>query len=188
MSLSSKSGLTTEELTNALLSMLRGTSVARVFVIASDEMREVDFDGPFPIAIIQNTDKKTKPGKHWICYYIKKFKVCFQDEPLNYCFYFDSFGSSPSSYNVQTPPGRLITTNFRTLQSSESALCGHFCLYYAYHCAIGLSYANFLGRNFSENTAQNERLVLNFFRNLAINERKIKCTCNQSCCAKNKMD
>jgi len=89
----------------------------------------VDFDGVFsddtlpnkPRLLISNTDPSDKPGRHWICIYIKDGRGEF----------FDSFGRRPSVVfeRYLNRHCSFWTFNQRQLQSVVSKFCGHYCIY-----------------------------------------------------------
>jgi len=114
-------GLTTVELQNALDFIFRNKKI-KGFVIAADEMDRVEFS-QYPICIIQNNQGRRLFGEHWICYWIPRENVVE---------YFDSFANPISMYNVQPPPGEILISNHRVLQSDKNCFCGHFCLYFLY--------------------------------------------------------
>ena len=75
------------------------------------------------------------PGEHWIAL----FGNARQEIEV-----FDSFGFSPNVYDgvhqfLRDQHPTLITYNTQQLQSFESDACGHYCLYFAYYRAQGVS-------------------------------------------------
>ena len=73
-----------------------------------------------PFALIFNTDPADKPGQHWLALYGPK------DGPLEL---FDSFALHPSLYSFDAYSLVYSTT---PLQSTSTATCGHYCLYFLY--------------------------------------------------------
>ena len=94
-------------------------------IYALDQLKV--FDTP-PRLIIVNTDPKHKPGKHWLLFH-------FLDHDTVEMF--DSLGKDIESYPkpianfVGSFAHRIVQMDER-IQPLGSALCGHYCLYYAY--------------------------------------------------------
>ena len=111
----------------------------------------------YPALFIANVDTSDKPGSHWLAFYFTKEK---EGE------FFDSYGSSPSNYTGTFT--RFLKNNSNdwkfnpvTLQTANSKVCGHYCLYYAlFHCR-GIDMSNIVHR-FSINKRQNDLLVKRF--------------------------
>lgn len=121
--------------------------------LKSNQHTKAKFDGIYPIdhlkyirnkrpkLIIANTDPETKPGKHWLLFY-------FDDTGYSVDF-FDSLGKSPENYPAEiTHFLKLWAENVYyvtdRIQPMGSALCGHYCLYYAYCKSIGESMEDIL--------------------------------------------
>lgn len=92
------------------------------------------FDGVYPIndlpanhkktyKMIVNTDPDNLPGQHWIAVLVREG---------NEGFVFDSFGYPPPLELQHWLNLRKIrwTSNSRRVQSENSLLCGHFCIYF----------------------------------------------------------
>jgi len=98
-----------------------------------------------------------KPGSHWVAFYFtkdQKGKV------------FDSNGLSPTNYtgtfsSFLKNNSNGWSFNSVTLQSINSKVCGHYCLYYAlFRCRnIGMST---IVHRFSKNKQRNDFLVKRF--------------------------
>ena len=82
-----------------------------------------------PVGYILNTDPCDRPGEHWVA-------VFFDREGQGE--YFDSYGYPPLSPVITrwlTETTRRWTWNTQPLQSDTTAVCGHYCLFYAAHRA-----------------------------------------------------
>lgn len=90
----------------------------------------------FPCCFIANTDKASGPGEHWVAYFLQS--------PDNIEF-FDSFALTPGDYGFSL---QASTRNTVQIQSDSSDHCGHFCVYYLFHRALGQP-LQFLIRDFS---------------------------------------
>ena len=86
-----------------------------------------------PGLVIVNTDPENKPGRHWLLFF---FNI---DETVDF---FDSLGKSPYSYpvfivNFMMKWAKQVKFSTERVQPEGSALCGHYCLYYAYSKCTG---------------------------------------------------
>ena len=121
----------------------------------------VNFDGVFsadtlpdkPRLLISNTDPSDKPGRHWICIYIKDGRGEF----------FDSFGRRPSIVfeRYLNRHCSFWTFNQRQLQSVVSKFCGHYCIYYCMLCSRGVDMRKIVS-SFISDTGLNDALVHRF--------------------------
>lgn len=121
----------------------------------------------YPALFIANVDTSDKPGSHWIAFYFTK------DHEGDF---FDSYGLPPSNYS-RTFTGFLNNNsnswifNTVTLQSVNSKVCGHYCLYFALFRSRQVSMSTIVHR-FSSNKMRNDFLVKRFiekhFRRLSL--------------------
>ena len=84
--------------------------------------------------LVSNCCPSFKPGIHWI--------ILFKDvQRKDYIEIFDSYGQHPHLHNLTSfcrrQGAKRIWYNTRQLQSVTSSVCGHYCLYYAYHRTRG---------------------------------------------------
>lgn len=118
--------------------------------LSQSEMTRDKFEGVYPVdhlkhiqdapkMIIVNTDPSYKPGKHWLLFYSDR----------NTIEMFDSLGRDITEYPheitdfVNKFSHVLKYVNDR-LQPVNSSLCGHYCLYYAYHRCNGDTMQNII--------------------------------------------
>ena len=106
---------------------------------------------------IANVDTSEKPGSHWVAFYFTKDR---EGE------FFDSYGLLPSNYTgtfTRFLNNNSIhwTFNSVTLQSMNSKVCGHYCLYYAVFRCRNSSMSTIVHR-FSNNKRRNDFLVKRF--------------------------
>ena len=111
----------------------------------------------YPALFIANVDTNGKPGSHWIAFYFTEGK---EGE------FFDSYGLPPSSYT-----GTFTTFlnnnssswkfNLVPLQSMESKVCGHYCLYFALFHSRQFIMSTIVHR-FSTNNRRSDFLVKRF--------------------------
>ena len=88
---------------------------------------QIPSSSSFPTLFIANVDTSEKPGSHWVAFYFTK------DQKGEF---FDSYGLSPSNYtgtfsSFSNNNSKGWSFNSVTLQSINSKVCGHYCLYYA---------------------------------------------------------
>ena len=122
-----------------------------VGVFSADNIAEKEFPG----AYIVNTDPINKPGEHWVAFY------CTENRTLEA---FDSFGGNPASYSEYIKEwmgsGYIILSN-TVLQSTNSTLCGNYCLYFLLLRCSGFSYEDVLSV-FCKNEDFNDKFVFKF--------------------------
>ena len=115
--MNSSSGLHTGEI-NCLVPRLL-EEVRWLGVFARDELPDVSRESR-PWCLILNTDPKDQPGRHWLALYA----------PTNGLIkLFDSFGFSPSTYNLDSLHPLYLAYTFQSLNSS---VCGHYCIVYLF--------------------------------------------------------
>ena len=105
-----------------------------------------------PTAIIVNTDDHTKPGMHWVAFYVDK---------SSNGLYFDSFGLPPiiaDHINRLRKNCKTFRWNAIQLQNDGSDVCGQYCIMFLYYTSHGLCFKKFLD-NFSENLVKNDNIV-----------------------------
>ena len=89
-----------------------------------------------PQMIIVNTDPSTKTGKHWILLYFTRRQRAE---------IFDSLGNDVTSYRsskkkfIKRHSTHHVYAVGHRIQPKGTALCGHYCLYYAYSRCEGMS-------------------------------------------------
>ena len=94
-----------------------GNAVRWLGVFARDELPDLKKERR-PFALVLNTDPRSKPGQHWLALYGPK------QGPIEL---FDSFGLPPRSYGLAN---FSLTYSRIQLQSSFSAVCGHYAIYF----------------------------------------------------------
>lgn len=108
-------------------------------VYSSDQLPKVRVDR-LPCAVVANTDPITKPGKHWVAFYIDEH---------NHAEYFDSYGLKPTlaafkTFLTRNSVGEWIT-NDTPLQGAFSSVCGQYCLFYLLHRSRNRSMREIVG-------------------------------------------
>ena len=111
----------------------------------------------FSALFIANVDTSEKPGSHWVAFYFTK------DREGDF---FDSYGLPPSNYTgtftrFLKNNSSSWTFNSVTLQSMNSKVCGHYCLYFALFRSRRVSMNTTVNR-FSSNKRRNDFLVKRF--------------------------
>jgi hypothetical protein len=100
------------------------------------------FCGSGDTGLVMNLDPSDRAGSHWVCIYI-------QDGNGEY---FDSYGMAPPLENFLDFLKRNCRTwsyNKQELQSLDSTVCGHYCIWFLSERARGQTMQNIV-RNFSE--------------------------------------
>ena len=111
----------------------------------------------FPALLIANVDTSEKPGSHWVAFYFTKDR---KGEV------FDSYGLPPSNYigtfsTFLNNNSNGLRFNSVTLQSINSKVCGHYCLYCALFRCRNIGMITIVHR-FSKNKQRNVFLVKRF--------------------------
>ena len=81
----------------------------------------------YPVAYVVNTDDEHRPGQHWTVF------VC---ERPGHLTFFDSYGCSPDVYGKafrRFVRDHTLHYSDTWIQGLDSAVCGHYCLYYLCH-------------------------------------------------------
>lgn len=114
----------------------------RYLIISEDEATGIIQESLKPLLIICNTDPAWLPGEHWIAFYFPK-----NDVPE----FFDSFGHLPRFYSqdfvsflMQNSKNGTFKVNQWKIQTSESNLCGLYCVLYALSKSCNHSFFHFL--------------------------------------------
>ncbi len=129
-------------------------------IVSRDQCLQEHFRGIFardkvpkwlmPGCFIWNTALHDAKGEHWVAIYIS----------INHDVeFFDSFGEPPRTYGWNISGN--VKFNKKVLQSSNSDVCGMYCLFFLYFRCRGLSMKSILDK-FSINTVQNDAYVLHF--------------------------
>ena len=104
---------------------------------------------------VANTDPAEREGQHWIAFF-------FQSN--GECIYFDSYGLPPQIPSFAKFMDRNAIRwkfNEHRLQDVKSIVCGHYCIFFAYHMARGMSLTQLTGQ-FTQRLSYNDRLVKAF--------------------------
>ena len=113
--------------------MLAYTGVHWLGVFARDQVPKLDRSQRRPFALVVNTDPSNKPGKHWLAFFAPA-------DPSNApAEMFDSYGLSPIIHALAHLAPRISWSSV-SFQSIESSVCGHYCLYFLFNRAHGVSY------------------------------------------------
>lgn len=129
---------------------------------------------------IVNTDPISKPGQHWIAFYVNKQRELE-------CF--DSYGNSSDLYSSSIKHFirryDKVTFNNKRLQGDKTSVCGQYCVFFLW-CRIKerLSIVK-IGERFTSDYDLNDRFVFDF-----VNDKLSQCVMlveqSQICISKNK--
>lgn len=133
-----------------------------------------------PALLIANTDPSTSRGSHWVAFYIPK-----KGKPE----YFDSLGQIPEKkefLEFLRKHGKTFTHNKKRLQGAYSTNCGHYCAVYLYFKAKQMSFKQFLDLFSSKNFKMNDDKILELYKKIFKNHKRIQIggnqiICNQTC-------
>lgn len=73
---------------------------------------------------VVNLDSSDKPGSHWVAILVSPVHKIYNE-------YFDSYGLEPTA-EIREYLGGNYLKQCRELQSSESTVCGQWCMYYVW--------------------------------------------------------
>ncbi|CAC5417050.1 unnamed protein product [Mytilus coruscus] len=126
-------------------------------VFSADEIPKSQ--SSYPTAFIINTDRKQDPGRHWLAFYVTSHRGEF----------FDSYGRKPSSYSDVFNDFFVVNNltlqhNDKRLQSSDSKVCGYYCIYYLINRCRGVP-MNEIIHTFSNDLSNNDTFVFDVVRN-----------------------
>lgn len=135
-----------------------------------------------PALLICNTDPISKPGQHWVAFFIGSDG---RGE------YFDSYGMPPLVKQHRQWLQSICKSwkyNHTTLQCIDSEVCGEYCVLYLVHRAHHYSMSKFVKKCFTTNTEKNDTMVKTLFHRMFSHKHK-KCILpsdiyTQKCCAK----
>ena len=121
-----------------------------VGVFAADKIPDKEFPGGFVVS----TDESGQPGQHLVAF----FTV---DNTIE-CF--DSFGKNPGVYSVHIKKwldDMYQVVQCETLQSEDSTVCGHYCMFFLLLRSYGFSYEDVMSA-FTSDTVINDKFVCKF--------------------------
>jgi hypothetical protein len=129
---SNRHGLNSAQIKDLLDRILDPSKINFLGVFPKDIVPRITNDTRFPACPIVNSDPSSKPGTHWLA-------VLYTDE--SHCEFFDTFAFPPSFYGLSKLFRNIISPMFvdSPIQSSDSHLCGHYCIYFLFKRSCGLS-------------------------------------------------
>lgn len=132
-------------------------------------------------AMVMNMDPSNFGGSHWVCLYIEKGRG----------EYFDSYGLAPPLEEFVSFLNRNCRKweyNKQELQSLDTTVCGHYCIWFLSERARGKSMLQIVEQFSSTNTRKNdvavENLVLTRFGRISAAASGKTHKCVQCCCAR----
>ena len=132
---------------------------AQFDVLPCDKLRDVNIL-KYPCCLVVNNQPSTEGGQHWIAFYINDKSAMVE--------FYDSFGMGISYYPKEFNDfvirmDRRVRENIVKLQSYESTVCGHYCIYFIWERLNGFSPKAVYAR-FSNNCKINDDVVNNFIK------------------------
>jgi len=121
-----------------------------VEIFAADQLPEKEYPG----AYVVNTDEAHMPGQHWVAFFT-------YDKTIE-CF--DSFRQNPGKYskhieNWLEDTYRVVQSE--TLQSTDSTVCGQYCMYFVLLRSYGYSFKDIMS-SLTKNKKVNDKFVCKF--------------------------
>ena len=121
-------------------------------------------DAPTPCRLgpgfyVYNTDEASQPGRHWVAQYRTGSRV----------LHFDSYGLPPFGAMRRSMAREECPVDYRILRlQGNGTTCGHYCLYYALHCADPYTYPMtvFDAEDWDWNDAKVVGITRNIFKGL----------------------
>jgi hypothetical protein len=110
------------------------------------------FCGGGDTGLVMNMDPSTQDGSHWVSIYIQNGKG----------EYFDSYGMAPpleDFVDFLQRNSRTWSYNKQELQSLDSMVCGHYCIWFLSERARGKSMQNIVQQFSETDTNWNDKLV-----------------------------
>ena len=113
----------------------------------------------YPCGFIANTDVSSKPGQHWIAFFLPQNRIVE-------CF--DSYGQYPGKYNSHfqrwvAKHTHRLTWNQRRIQSDVSNVCGLYCLHYLYQRLTGHTMTDIVRFFSTSHLEANDQFIYDFF-------------------------
>ena len=88
----------------------------------------------YPSCLVANTDISSSQGLHWVVFY---FHSAYRYE------FFDSLGTVPLDYQFPIINSSFVYSKY-SIQSSDSSICGHYCLVFLYLKLRGKSFRSII--------------------------------------------
>lgn len=130
-----------------------------------------------PCGFIANTDISSRPGQHWIAFFIK-------DDYVIECF--DSYGQNPVAYNRLFTSwirrhAKTVLVSEQRLQSDYSNVCGLYAVYFLHQRLLGEGMDQILDTFDKSDTEENDNYILNLFSRVYPNCVHNELAYNQKC-------
>ena len=129
-----------------------------------------------PALLIANTDPSSKPGTHWVAFYIGTHG---EGE------FWDSYGMPPIISQHRKFLDRHCkkwTYNPTSLQALDSKVCGEYCVLFLVYRAHGYSLPCFVKSLFTSNPKNNDQIVRKLFARMFGKKRECSLPNAQRCC------
>ena len=122
------------EISSLASRMLADTGVHWLGVFARDQLQPLGRSQQRLFALVVNTDPADKPGAHWLAFFASEDGPTAA--PLEM---FDLYGLPPDMHSLDHLAPRIYSSS-ASYQSLDSSVCGHYCLFFFFNHAHGLSY------------------------------------------------
>ncbi len=124
-------GMRASEITDLLDRILEPDKVNFLGVFARDHLPTLTVQTRFPACLVVNSAKSSEGGENWLALY-------FLDH--THCEYFDSYAFPYGFYGLTNYLSKFTITasSDHQLQSIDSSVCGHYCIFYLFHRSRGI--------------------------------------------------
>ena len=148
-------------------------------VFSRDKLPKISTRTRFPACLVVNSAPASKAGEHWLAIY-------FLDSI--HCEFFDSYAYHPGFYGLAQYLANfsITVTVDHTLQSLDSAVCGHYCILYLHLRSLGYPLSTIVSSFSSTDLILNDRQVADFVKHRLTLSRSprqdSKCSCPTLSC------
>jgi len=105
------------------------------------------------------------PCQDFLGHWLAMFKI--SDTQVEF---FDSYGHPPQSYGLSANPYYDLISSQQQLQSTNSNVCGHYCIWFLLSRAVNKSYEEILKMFSTTNLVANDNIVRELVTRLAIQQ------------------
>ena len=144
-------------------------------VVAADQLpKTIPF---FPCGFITNTDISSRPGRHWVAFFIREDNVVE---------FFDSYGQQPGVHNRLFVSwlhrhAKTVLVSGQRLQNDYSNVCGLYCIYFLHQRLLGVDMDQIFNSFSISGTEENDSYILDLFSNVYPNCVLNEFVFNQKC-------
>ena len=172
-------GLRASEIKEIIDRVLGFLKVNFLGVFSRDKLPKISRRTRFPACLVVNSAPASQAGEHWLAIY-------FLDSI--HCEFFDSYAYHPGFYGLSEYLAKFSVTATvdHTLQSLESAVCGHYCILYLYLRSLAYPLSTIVSSFSRTDLILNDHRAADFVKHSLTLSRSpmqtSKCSCPTLCC------